>query len=1084
MKTIDQQVQRRPHFDPEVFEREAMAGLQPFQRATVEQIDAMFRNKEHPMRRILVADEVGLGKTRVARGVVGKMARLRWEENDDLFKVAYVCGSQNIVRQNLGKLAPGFKDIPEEGRLSMQHLFVAEGDAKRKRNGEFVQLIPITPETSFRLDGKPGTWQERALIAAVVGGMPEFSRRRGALERRLRGTSGESLWAGRVKNARKRVQDAREADPDGRYPENVWTELKKKDVPNPDEPGETIPFEGFVERMLEKPGGAKFAKEIGILRRRFAEISAELLEPDLVILDEFQRFRYLIEARDGGDGGEVKVLFDRFLREGNGSEKEQPRVLMLSATPFKLYSTKEERGKAGEEESFREFKGVVDFLFDVREGEKVWEKWREYTEAMAESDFAEGKEGEAGLLEKKSRAERKLRRGICRTERGLAGENGGIGASGVAEMVPETGEIREYVQYAEWTRAMGLGEGKGWRLPVDYVKSVPYVLSFLDGDYKEKRALKREMEGRGRELASKTSREAKEALWLDKRKVKAYRKIAPANARLALLEEQAFAGGAERLLWVPPTVPYYGLEGAFAGSKGYSKTLVFSQWRMVPKMAATMVSYEAERRTVAKVAKKKAYDAKTRIAGRLEFRMGKGGASAMSLFALLYPSRTLAEAFSAVEALNEKWGGAREAAKRVKGTLRERLASAKLPNPKEGREDARWYYLAPMLLDGREEALEWVRNARGIFPKDEGQAVQRHFDILERELKGGRRELGRRPADLTDVLADMALGSPAVCLRRTGFDVPCCTLVADAFLRFLNTPEAIAAVACAYGHNKKRKDHWRTVLAYGRDGCLQAVLDEYAHLLEPDVQERGKQVADEMKSALEFRTTTYLVDTFEALRDWAAKGEWFRMRSHFAAAFAEGEGDEKKGVQRRESLRTAFNSPFRPFVLVSTSIGQEGLDFHQYCRKVFHWNLPHNPLDLEQREGRVDRWRGLAVRQNVAERFMGEVAFRENVWQELFNAAEEAARQEGKWSGLVPNWRNGGKAKWGVERIVPLHVCGEDEGKHEWLMEILRRFRMAIGQPRQEELLAKLEKSGMGMERVKRLFLNLCPFGEGKEKDH
>lgn len=50
--------------------------------------------------------------------------------------------------------------------------------------------------------------------------------------------------------------------------------------------------------------------------------------------------------------------------------------------------------------------------------------------------------------------------------------------------------------------------------------------------------------------------------------------------------------------------------------------------------------------------------------------------------------------------------------------------------------------------------------------------------------------------------------------------------------------------------------------------------------------------------------------------------------------------------------------------LVSRS--EEGLDFHRYCHAVVHWNLPSNPIDLEQREGRVHRYKGHAVRKNVA----------------------------------------------------------------------------------------------------------------------
>lgn len=72
-------------------------------------------------------------------------------------------------------------------------------------------------------------------------------------------------------------------------------------------------------------------------------------------------------------------------------------------------------------------------------------------------------------------------------------------------------------------------------------------------------------------------------------------------------------------------------------------------------------------------------------------------------------------------------------------------------------------------------------------------------------------------------------------------------------------------------------------------------------------------------------------------------------------------GDNSKGVMRKENIRKAFNSPMRPFVLATTSIGQEGLDFHNYCRVIMHWNLPSNPIDLEQREGRINRFKCLVL---------------------------------------------------------------------------------------------------------------------------
>ena len=104
------------------------------------------------------------------------------------------------------------------------------------------------------------------------------------------------------------------------------------------------------------------------------------------------------------------------------------------------------------------------------------------------------------------------------------------------------------------------------------------------------------------------------------------------------------------------------------------------------------------------------------------------------------------------------------------------------------------------------------------------------------------------------------------------------------------------------------------------------------------------------------------------------------MRIRFAMRFGDDRSDEEAPLAfdgappgtRKERVRAAFNSPFWPFVLVSTSVGQEGLDFHHYCHAITHWNLPSNPVDLEQREGRIHRYKGHAVRKNVAAAFAAE----------------------------------------------------------------------------------------------------------------
>jgi hypothetical protein len=60
-------------------------------------------------------------------------------------------------------------------------------------------------------------------------------------------------------------------------------------------------------------------------------------------------------------------------------------------------------------------------------------------------------------------------------------------------------------------------------------------------------------------------------------------------------------------------------------------------------------------------------------------------------------------------------------------------------------------------------------------------------------------------------------------------------------------------------------------------------------------------------------------------------------------------------LEERDRLFTGFNTPMVPEVLIVTTVGQEGIDLHRECRHVIHHDLPWNPATLEQRTGRVDR---------------------------------------------------------------------------------------------------------------------------------
>ena len=260
------------------------------------------------------------------------------------------------------------------------------------------------------------------------------------------------------------------------------------------------------------------------------------------------------------------------------------------------------------------------------------------------------------------------------------------------------------------------------------------------------------------------------------------------------------------------------------------------------------------------------------------------------------------------------------------------------------------------------------------------------------------------------------------------------------------------------------------------------MLDEYVHLLvetlgySSGTPDAIAKIAARVVDALSLRASRVVADEVQT-SNGDVGFERMRLRARFAARFGDQEPDDGKDVTRADAVRTAFNSPFWPFVLASTSVGQEGLDFHHYCHAIVHWNLPTNPVDLEQREGRIHRYKNHAVRKNVAERFgeVGRSATGGDPWVEMFQAGSQA-RSEGE-SDLVPYWLfPNGSAR--IERHVPsLPLSREVEQFHN-LQRSLAVYRMAFGQARQEDLVAYLLgrlTEGQVADLVERLRIDLRP---------
>lgn len=1075
----------------EKIENTVISGLKDFQKATVTRIDQLYRAGQ---MRVLVSDEVGLGKTLIARGTIAKLAKLQKEVGDNLVKVVYICSNASIAEQNLNKLRITSELRTERtgsSRLSMQHLNIFKQENDADLLSRYIQLIPLTPDTSFRMTNGAGTYPERALMFAILKRLPELSQYTKALESAMK-DGASSGWDGWAKNWYE--TEVLECDKlsGGKYLSYMLDKLSEE-LKEPAE--ENVTYLDLVVGMcktIEKYGYKKQNNNyvIGKLRVLFAKISLDKLEPDLVIMDEFQRFKYLINSDPESETG---MLANKFFNS------DKVRMLLLSATPYKMYSTLEEIDETQVDEHYSEFFDVMDFL-NITEKEKNEFKsvWSNYSVRLKELT-----DGDTTILSAKKAAEDAMYQHICRTERVSATENADIIDDkdvNVPLSVMEQ-DIKSYLQAQKLLEEVGAS----FNVPVDYIKSTPYLMSFMR-DYQLKRYLEKYFKERPEEI----NKINKDSFWLKRRTIDKYEKIPNNNARLDRVMAHTFKDNAELLLWVPPSKPYYAPQGVFKNVPAFSKTLIFSSWEMVPRMIAGLLSYEAERKTVGKLAKaneaKEAhyfYTGERRYpSARLNFSVSNGTPNAMTLFCLMYPSQFLTRCYDPIEYLNAG-ASLKEIEKDIKSKIAEKLD--KYTAPTSGTQDKRWYYLAPLLLDGAGYVTTWLNSGEALasFDEEEGKSKRQkgfltHLQTL-RELYletnyGKICTLGKKPDDLLDVLADMAIASPAItinrtyqsyCKRGTTFPSYLPSQIAKIFINRMNTAESTATVELACG--KKSEDaHWENLLTYCKQGNIQAMFDEYAHLITNSLDADNNLVDNlhyTIASSMDVRTTIYTIDTFNAFKARAngTKEKPTAIRSHFAVAFTKGDGKEKD-ADRKKSVRNSFNSPFRPFVLASTSIGQEGLDFHNYCRRIVHWNLPSNPIDLEQREGRINRFECLAIRQNISKRY-GDIKFKENVWKEMFDVA---AKEEngGNGSDLIPFWgltKRDDMVK--IERIVPMYPFSRDELAYERLIKILSLYRLTLGQARQEELLEYIFQNCADVDEMKKLFINLSPYYKNADNE-
>ena len=731
--------------------------------------------------------------------------------------------------------------------------------------------------------------------------------------------------------------------------------------------------------------------------------------------------------------------------------------------------------------------------------------WDEHTKCLLQFNTKKKK------LKIKRNAENELYKLISRTERITK-----IKKPDIYTIKENENDIKSYFQLNDIKQEL-IKDNQSASFDVDYIKSSPYLLSY--NQYKIQREIEDYYKAHPQKIdAIKNKKWFKnQILWLDEKKINGYKyddtnPITSTNSKANYIRNKVFDKTIKNLdefLWIPPTLKYYNFEKPYncKNIEKVTKTLIFSKWEIVPKMISSMLSYEMERETIFKAynegkkrskkdsefnRKIKYFENKSYIytSARLVFKTDNitKNKKNMNSLLLLYPSNRLSSLFNPVESLNELNNNPNahfneNMRKKIQEKLTKLYESINYDTNK--RIDNTWYYLFPLIIDEKKNVDEWfacIQNLKGNDLDSSGLIEHiKNLKDLYKQYQDNTLVLGNRPKDFENTITDYIIGAPTNCVYRATKSIELATKIGYNFISLFNMQQAMAILDLCYNSNI---DYWKRVLKYCYSGNLQSVIDEYFYLLidlnglnNKDESDRNRILLELVNDAMNIKRTTGIkIDTFNSFEARMIKNNNKKktLRTHYAVSYTKNGTDENSNHE--ESIRNAFNSPFFPFVLTTTSIGQEGLDFHYYCNRIVHWNLPSNPVELEQREGRINRFKCFAIRKYITQKY-NLIKFKSNIWKELFENAEKQKKDNG---GMIPFWCLPDNDETNIERIIPLYEFSSDIEKHQRLKDILALYRLTLGKANQEDLLQQFienyELDGARKKEIEKFFINLSPY--------
>ena len=800
-----------------------LAGLKNFQRDTVEHVTGRFYGPA-PTRRFLVADETGLGKSLVARGVIARtIERLQHDNTVERIDVVYVCSNADIAQQNIGRL-----DVTGNPRLSFASRLTLLAKHSRRLaldSGTFakpVNLVSFTPGTSFDMGWQTGKAEERAMLFLLLERLIELAgyRRRAAVNLLRAQVRQYERFAATISQLERDLG----GEIDAEIADGFETAVRER--------GLLAEFGALIEEIGRKRSVPLALRDqvrrlTGDMRSELARASIRTLEPDLIVLDEFQRFRHLLD--DSCEAGQLAHhLFDY----------GQARVLLLSATPYKPFTYAEE----SDDDHYRDFLQTLQFLANGAGQVDA----NDVTASLSAFRHAAISGQAAGDIA--SHVRDQLLMVMCRSERPRA-----HGSGMLAELIDtagplDGGDLVDYVTLSRLARAV-----KG-QVSAEYWKSAPYFVNFCDG-YQLAERLRRDLKDSQRRTELLPLLLATQRLNPDD--IRGYAPIDYGNARLRRLAVGTVDAGWWKLLWIPPSLPYLVPAGPYAEpfASDVTKRLIFSSWTATPTAVASLLSYEAERRLAEGMRlTENTAEARRSLADRMAYRLDSSGRpQAMTALALFWPMPGLAALLDPL--LHARREGAPVGASAAEELAANQLVS-RLPAGETSRAAASeaWYWVAALqtqgALPGTLDPLDPVTHEtvmRGLTggsnayedDADDPAGLTAHVEAALQAITG-EPDLPPPPPDLAMTVARLGLHSPGnIAWRAVGRLIDgenevspgghwhaAAILAGGLRTMFRRTGTTLLLDRLCPG-----QAHWRSVLQYSAWGNLQAVLDEYLHHL-------------------------------------------------------------------------------------------------------------------------------------------------------------------------------------------------------------------------------------------------------------